>query len=229
MPADGASVWMLLFLTVPLGAALSALVCGFGHWSPGYIHARSSHIVSSLCSCDLFLSAVLSFGPHDFFSLVVYLYRTRVALLEENNCIAFVSWTKRKFGLTDRSWASPHIARPVIDNSLPTMAEQSLVEALLQRWPIVLTVLIVAYLTKNRYHNGLNKYPGPFLASLTDWWRFWDVYKRRPDITHLKLHRELGDVVRLGPNTLSFANPAALKTIYGLNKGFIKVSFLVFY
>lgn len=31
-------------------------------------------------------------------------------------------------------------------------------------------------------------------------------------------------MVRLGPNTLSFADPAALKAIYGLNKGYVKVS-----
>ncbi|RFU27304.1 hypothetical protein B7463_g9016, partial [Scytalidium lignicola] len=105
------------------------------------------------------------------------------------------------------------------------MAEQSLVEIVLQRWPIVLAVLVIAYLTKNKFHNGLNKYPGPFLASLTDGWRFWDVYKRRPDITQLKLHRKLGNVVRLGPNCLSFSDPAALKTIYGLNKGFTKSEF----
>lgn len=64
------------------------------------------------------------------------------------------------------------------------------------------------------------------MASLTDWWRFVDVWNRRPEITHLKLHEKYGDVVRLGPNTLSFADPAALKAIYGLNKGYVKVSIL---
>jgi hypothetical protein len=94
---------------------------------------------------------------------------------------------------------------------------------ILQHWFLLSTVLIAAWLVRNRYHNGLNKYPGPFLASITDWWRFWDVYGQRPEITQQKLHAEHGDVVRLGPNTLSFADPKALKTIYGLNKGFIKV------
>lgn len=64
------------------------------------------------------------------------------------------------------------------------------------------------------------------MASLTDWWRFVDVWNRRPEITHLKLHEKYGDVVRLGPNTLSLADPAALKAIYGLNKGYVKVSIL---
>ena len=104
------------------------------------------------------------------------------------------------------------------------MADDSLVGALLQQWPAVLVVAFSVYLVSNRFNRGLNKYPGPFLASLTDWWRFWDVYKRRPEVTHINLHAKHGDVLRLGPNTLSFANPKALKTIYGLNKGFTKVT-----
>jgi hypothetical protein len=103
------------------------------------------------------------------------------------------------------------------------MAAQTLVEVVLQNWPAVLGIAIVAYLINNRFHHGLNKYPGPFLASLTDWWRFWIVYKRRPEVEHIKLHKKHGDVVRLGPNSLSFADPKAVKTIYGLNKGFTKV------
>lgn len=83
--------------------------------------------------------------------------------------------------------------------------------------------VLTAYFLRNKYSHGLSKYPGPFLASLTDWWRFFDVWGRRPDITHVMLHRQHGDVVRLGPNCLSFADPAALKSIYGLNKGFVKV------
>lgn len=99
----------------------------------------------------------------------------------------------------------------------------SLLSTLREHWPVALAVVFVAYLLNNYFNRGLNKYPGPFLASLTDWWRFVDVYKRRPEVTHLKLHRDLGDVVRLGPNSLSFADPAALKSIYGLNKGYVKV------
>ncbi|KXJ84892.1 cytochrome P450 [Microdochium bolleyi] len=41
------------------------------------------------------------------------------------------------------------------------------------------------------------------------------------------LHAKYGDVARLGPNSLSLANPEALKTIYGLNKGMIKSDFYV--
>ncbi|KAL1888639.1 hypothetical protein Sste5346_009431 [Sporothrix stenoceras] len=96
---------------------------------------------------------------------------------------------------------------------------------LVDHWAPVLAVTFLAYLAKNRYGYGINKYPGPFLASLTDWWRFWDVYKRRPERTQRRLHDKHGPVVRLGPNTLTFSDPKALKTIYGLNKGFIKSDF----
>ncbi|KAL1958667.1 hypothetical protein VTO42DRAFT_4010 [Malbranchea cinnamomea] len=95
----------------------------------------------------------------------------------------------------------------------------------LQQWPGMLILLLSIYLASNYYHKGLNKYPGPFLGALTNWWRFFDVLSRRPDITHRKLHQKHGDIVRLGPNVLSFANPNAVKTIYGLNKGFIKSKF----
>lgn len=101
-----------------------------------------------------------------------------------------------------------------------------ILHAVLQHWASALFIILAAWLLRNRYHNGLSKYPGPFMASLTDWWRFVDVWNRRPEITHLKLHEKYGDVVRLGPNTLSFADPAALKAIYGLNKGYVKVSIL---
>lgn len=79
------------------------------------------------------------------------------------------------------------------------------------------------YLIWNKFYHGLNKYNGPFLASLTDWWRLWDVWNRRAEITHMALHQRYGDIVRLGPNYLSFSCPAALKEIYGLKSGVTKV------
>ncbi|KAH8203647.1 hypothetical protein TruAng_002177 [Truncatella angustata] len=102
-----------------------------------------------------------------------------------------------------------------------------IISALAQYWLHLSVLLIVSLLVKNRFNNGLQRYPGPFLASITDWWRFWDVYKQRPEVTHQKLHAKYGDVVRLGPNNLSFADPKALKSIYGLNKGFVKSDFYI--
>ncbi|PGH33081.1 hypothetical protein GX50_04063 [[Emmonsia] crescens] len=91
--------------------------------------------------------------------------------------------------------------------------------------PYIVVSIFVFYTTSNYYKRGLHRFPGPFWARYTDLWRLIDVYGRRPDITHLKLHRQYGDVVRLGPNTLSFADPKAVKAIYGLNKGYTKSAF----
>ncbi|KAK5015246.1 hypothetical protein LTR16_008707, partial [Cryomyces antarcticus] len=92
-------------------------------------------------------------------------------------------------------------------------------------WPVVLVASSIAYLLCNKYNRGLNKYPGHPLAAYTDWWRFFDVLGRRAQHTHIELHRKYGDIVRLGPNVLSFADPRAIKVIYGLNKGMTKSDF----
>lgn len=90
-------------------------------------------------------------------------------------------------------------------------------------WFSVLAATFLIYLVKNKYKNGLNKYPGPSLAAYTNWWRFFDVRAGQAEHTHIKLHRKHGDIVRMGPNVLSFADPRAIKEIYGLNKGYTKV------
>lgn len=94
-------------------------------------------------------------------------------------------------------------------------------------WPIILIAGFAIRLLQNKFHNGLNKYPGHPLAGYTNWWRYFDVRGRKAQWTHVELHRKHGDVVRLGPNVLSFADPRAIKAIYGLNKGMTKVSFSV--
>lgn len=102
---------------------------------------------------------------------------------------------------------------------------ESVLLAVSQYWYLLFPVLAIAYLASNYFNKGLHRYPGPALAKVSDTWRFVDVWNRRPDITHIKLHRQHGDIVRLGPNCLSFSDPAAIKSIYGLNKGFVKVRF----
>ncbi|KAH6698502.1 pisatin demethylase [Leptodontidium sp. MPI-SDFR-AT-0119] len=77
----------------------------------------------------------------------------------------------------------------------------------------------------NRYGRGLNHIPGPFLASVTNWWRFFVVWGRRPELTHIRLHEQYGDVVRIGPATVIVRNPEGVKKIYALNAGYIKSDF----
>lgn len=116
----------------------------------------------------------------------------------------------------------------IVEANMSTSVFSVIASFVAQNWVAVCLISVIALLVRNRFYNRLDKYPGPFLASLTDWWRLWDVYKQRPEVTHLRLHAKHGDVVRLGPNCLSFADPEALKVIYGLNKGFVKVGLLLF-
>ncbi|RMD44711.1 hypothetical protein DV735_g331, partial [Chaetothyriales sp. CBS 134920] len=92
-------------------------------------------------------------------------------------------------------------------------------------WPVLVALALCAHLSRNYFQKGLSKYPGPLLARFTNLWRFWITWNRRPDVHHLALHQKHGNVVRLGPNVLSFSSPAAMKTIYGLNKGMTKSGF----
>ena len=86
---------------------------------------------------------------------------------------------------------------------------------------IVAFVVIKAAI--NRFGGGLNRIPGPRLAGLTDFWRLFVVWGRRPELVHIELHEKYGNIVRLGPRTVSVGDPQAIKIIYGLNSGFIKV------
>lgn len=89
---------------------------------------------------------------------------------------------------------------------------------------VLFIVLLTVYLIQQRYRKGLYKYPGPFFASLTNNWRLLDVWKRDTHITFRRVHEKYGDIVRVAPNVLSFGHPDAIADIYGLNKGYTKVS-----
>ena len=85
----------------------------------------------------------------------------------------------------------------------------------------------VSFLLKNRYGNGINRFPGPFAASLTYFWRLRDAYvngDKRPSF--VALHEKYGEIIRLGPKTLSFSSPLALDDIYGPGSNMEKVSHL---
>lgn len=88
----------------------------------------------------------------------------------------------------------------------------------------LVVVGLLIHFTRNCFTPGVAAVPGPFAAKLSNVWRFIDVARGRPDKTLYRLHQEYGDYVRLGPNVVSVRNPDALKTIYGINKGFRKVS-----
>lgn len=74
---------------------------------------------------------------------------------------------------------------------------------------ILLTVFILVIRS-----DSLKQFLGPFVARLTNVWRFLDVYSGRAVLTQLKFHRRYGSAVRLGPNIVSISDPALIKNIY---------------
>ncbi len=87
----------------------------------------------------------------------------------------------------------------------------------------LLGLILCHYLVSQFITNGLNRYPGPWLAKFSKLWLRWDVQTNRHQRHLLELHRTHGDVVRVGPNNLSIANPDYVTLIYGVKREFLKV------
>lgn len=68
----------------------------------------------------------------------------------------------------------------------------------------------------NLFTFSLDSPPGPLLARLSDSWRFLDACFGQHHATIIKLLNQYGPVVRLDPNTISIADPAAIEQVLGL-------------
>lgn len=88
-------------------------------------------------------------------------------------------------------------------------------------WLWLLLAIAIARLVSTKYHNGLNTFNGPFLASFTDLSRVLRSYRNRDKVTDADVVASYGDVVRTGPKSLLFAQAEAVKEIY--NSGYQKV------
>ncbi len=84
--------------------------------------------------------------------------------------------------------------------------------------PVYLTYLL-AFAIYNRYFHRLNKFPGPFWASITPLWYWRIVRYGKADQVHYPLHEKYGDIVRITPNLLAVCNAKAIDTIYGPKNG----------
>ncbi len=88
-------------------------------------------------------------------------------------------------------------------------------------------LVVLAMCLYSRYAHGLQKFDGPFLASLTDFWRLF--YSYRGTLFPMRdLHERYGSVVRYGPNTLTFSDPQAVKDIFGAGKNWDKVNSMLY-
>ncbi len=88
--------------------------------------------------------------------------------------------------------------------------------------PYVLPLLFLVHFGSNYWR--LRHIPGPILAKFSDSWRLHAVWRGNAEITYFKLHKQYGDVVRVGPNCVSISKPDVIPDIYGIGKGFVKAS-----
>ncbi len=79
------------------------------------------------------------------------------------------------------------------------------------------SVVVLCYVLYNRYGRGLGRFNGPVLASFTSFWAIYDTWATADKAPYIGLHEKYGNVVRLSPKKLSFAQPEATRDIYGPN------------
>ena len=108
--------------------------------------------------------------------------------------------------------------------SLETLALLRLSEAL--KYSAAAYILYyVSWIFYTRFFHPLKNYPGPFLASISNWWFWRSVRYGIAENTQLPLHKKYGPVVRITPNQLSLADASALDVIYGTRPGWRKTDF----
>jgi hypothetical protein len=73
---------------------------------------------------------------------------------------------------------------------------------------------LLGYIVYQCFFHPLAKYPGPFLASLTDIWQVYQFLTLRQPYHLTELHEKYGSIVRYGPDKLSITEESAIPLIY---------------
>lgn len=66
----------------------------------------------------------------------------------------------------------------------------------------------------NRFFHPLRHFPGPFWASVSDFFKLWLIHTKQSHTLGLRYHEKYGPVVRAAPNLLAVNNPKLLAAIY---------------
>lgn len=94
----------------------------------------------------------------------------------------------------------------------------ALIAVLGQNGPLVaagsLIFVLVAYIIYQRYFHPLSKYPGPFLASITDLWQVHQFLTLKQPYCLTELHEKYGPFVRYGPDKLSTTCESAIPLVF---------------
>jgi len=87
------------------------------------------------------------------------------------------------------------------------------------------STLAIAYTVYYRWLHPLARYPGPFWASVTNIWKAYHLSTLHLPDKLVSLHEQYGDVVRVGPNDLSFRTDSAYALIYKGGRSLPKTKF----
>lgn len=99
---------------------------------------------------------------------------------------------------------------------LTTEAGHSLIFLLCLLSALILAILIKNYLLQSHV-------PGPFFAAFSNFPRLFWVRSHNGHQKHIDLHKQFGDLVRMGPNCISVGDPREIQKIYGIRANFKKV------
>ncbi|RDB26248.1 hypothetical protein Hypma_006424 [Hypsizygus marmoreus] len=105
---------------------------------------------------------------------------------------------------------------PVVLTSLLVQHSTSFVSALvttfLAYWGTLATSIVTYRLSPL---HPLAKYPGPLICKVTKLWLAFLSLRGKQHVYYARLHEQYGDVVRIGPNELSFRNANAVVPMMG--------------
>lgn len=97
-----------------------------------------------------------------------------------------------------------------LNNTARNTADRPLHEILFQYFYTIPVILSLTYVVYQRWLSPLAKIPGPIWASLSRWWlvrvSLSDNYNREM----MRLHRNYGDIVRVGPDEVYDKGPTSM-------------------
>ena len=105
-------------------------------------------------------------------------------------------------------------------NSNPSSS--SLHDLFLEYLYLVPIIIFSIYIIYQRHISPLSRIPGPFLASLSNYWLVDLAWKGTEPQTLRALHEKHGPLVRTGPNQVDVADLQGFKKIYGAGSAFVK-------
>ncbi|KAL6407021.1 hypothetical protein AUP68_09842 [Ilyonectria robusta] len=86
-------------------------------------------------------------------------------------------------------------------------------------------LLVISQIVYYTFFHPLAKYPGPAIAKFTNLWKAYQLWSLHMPETLTQLHDKYGEVVRVGPNDLSFNGGKASAQIYKAGRGLPKTKF----